>query len=127
MLKTNLIQRIISILNPDAQESERLARVYHPQPDPDSMARDRANARQYAGRLVDWDLCIENMDEGLDSQNILVLTFFGRGSTKVWLTVQIQDNPDIFDCGAGSQVRVKGKIKAIRDGAIYLEDCLIEY
>jgi hypothetical protein len=126
MLKSNLFQRLFSSKPAGAKTaSEARTPVYHPLPDPDTLLSDTTAVKKYFGRLVDWDLVLENMDGGFDAQSIIVLAKYDGSATSIWLTVPIAENLNVYDYGSGSQINVKGRIQAIRGGIIYLDNCLI--
>jgi hypothetical protein len=62
----------------------------------------------------------------VDAQSIIVLANFKGSATKIWLTVPIAENPNIYDYGSGSAINVKGRVQAIHGGIIYLDNCLVD-
>jgi hypothetical protein len=110
-----------------SQPGVSLKPQYQSSPNPVEMLEAHLSEKKYQGLLVDWEVIIQNMYNDFDPNVIVVLTSFGNSKASVWLSVKGETNPEIFDHGSGSRVKVKGEVNTIQGNNIYLENCHLQF
>lgn len=98
---------------------------YHRHPTPAELLAKEQPGKQQPGYRVAWDLTIRTFHAEISQHEIMVLATDGQGSCNVWVTVDIDDIPDILYCPSGSAILVKGEIASVRGQDIYLENCRV--
>ncbi len=96
---------------------------YSPSPSPEEVLKSRPPKKGYEGLKVAWTLIVRDMHAGLNRNDIVVLASFEDKPGDIWLTVDTDRFPNILYCPAGSQIKVKGEITAVKGEDIYLGNC----
>lgn len=115
------------LFQPRSHPARAAGDVYHPLPDPLELMKTPGASMQYRGWKVDWELIIQTMEVGFSPGEIIVLTHSTGCPADIWLLVQAEENPEIYDHGSGSRMRVKARVKAVQGREIFLEQGKIQF
>lgn len=95
--------------------------------DPEQLLNANLTAKLYDGCQVNWILKIQGMFNDFNPNYVVVLAVDGKSSASVWLNIDPNTCPEIYDHGSGSLLRVKGELKTVQENNIYLEKCVVEF
>ncbi len=99
---------------------------YNQSPSPQDVFKAGLPVKKYQGMKVEWHLTIQTMHSEISRTEVLVLTSYEKQPGNIWLTVDVEKYPDIYYCGSGSKVTVKGEIGNVQGNDIYVKNCELD-
>lgn len=95
---------------------------------PASVVQWFTERRKHKVKNVAWDLIIQDMYSDINPREILLRTVYDGDPTNVWVTVKLDECPQILNCSEGSMIRVHGEVRSAKGEDIYLEEgCQVEF
>ncbi len=98
---------------------------YSPVPTPTEILQSVLPTEKFLGLKICWDVIISNTLFELNRDEIVVLTNYTKKPVKVWLTVNVSEQPEVLRFASGQVVTVKGEIQKVQEDSIHLERCTL--
>ncbi len=119
------LSKIGRLLLPAKKPAEKESK-YSQSPSPEDLLKAGLPVKKYQGMKVEWHLTIQTMHSEISRTEVLVLTSYEKQPGNIWLTVDVEKYPDIYYCGSGSKVTVKGEISNVQGNDIYVKNCELD-
>ncbi len=119
------LSKIGRLLFPSKQSTNAEAK-YSQSPSPEEVFKSGLPVKKFQGMKVEWPLTIQTMHSEISHTEVLVLASYEKQPGNIWLTVDVEKYPDIYYCGSGSKVTVKGEISIVQGNDIYVKNCELD-
>ncbi len=108
----------------EPKEKEKKAE-YSPVPTPTEILQSVLPREKFLGLKISWDVVISDTLFELNRDEIVVLSNYTKKPVKVWLTVNVSEQPEVLRFPSGQVVTVKGEIQKVQEDSIHLERCAL--
>ncbi len=98
---------------------------YNPVPTPTEILQSVLPREKFQGLKICWDVIISDTLFELNRNEIVVLTTYTKKPVKVWLTIDVSEQPEVLRFASGKVVTVKGEIQQVQEDSIHLERCTL--
>ncbi len=94
-------------------------------PTPTEILQSVLPVEKFLGLKICWDVIISDTLFELNRDEIVVLTTYTKKPVKVWLTVNVSEQPEVLRFASGQVVTVRGEIQKVQEDSIHLEHCAL--
>jgi hypothetical protein len=98
---------------------------YNPVPTPAEILQSVLSREKFLGLKICWDVIISDTLFELNRDEIVVLTMYTKKPVKVWLTINVKEQPEVLRFASGKVVTVKGEIQMVHEDSIHVERCML--
>lgn len=95
--------------------------------DLNAITKSFKDGRRHGAQKVIWQVDLRAIYTDINPREVLLRTSYGAFPQNVWVTVRLNDYPEIYTCAAGTMIKVSGQIQSIQGEDIYLENCQLEF